>query len=296
MVFNAFTFYGTSYYLIPTYLYKRKLGKFLSLTALFFLITSFGLGFTLLWTMAPYIPTEYKNASWTIFLGAFSTNIFFPGSMCAAKLVIDRVKADRERKQMENQRLGAELQYLKAQVNPHFLFNAINSIYFLIKKDPETAAATLIRLSDLLRFQLYDCSDEKIPIEKELEYLQNYISLETIRKGNKVKIEFDMRGNLTGFRIAPFLLMPFLENAFKFVSNFTDKPNVICVKLDRENGRITGHFSNTFDGVQRYTVGGVGLKNVKRRLELLYPDEHELQFDEKPGQYSVTISLPVHGS
>jgi len=151
----------------------------------------------------------------------------------------------------------------------------------------------LIKLSDLLRFQLYDCSDEKIPFEKELEYLQNYIALEKLRKGERVKVEYTAEGQLGGFQIAPFLLIPFLENAFKYVSNYADYANTIRVELFRTHDRFTARFFNTHENLPRNTVGGIGLKNVKRRLELLYPDQYELTIEEKPDTYFVTLSLKI---
>jgi LytS/YehU family sensor histidine kinase len=215
------------------------------------------------------------------------------GLLAGAKLVIEKVRTDRVNRIRDKQRLESELQYLRAQVNPHFLFNAINSVYFLIKKDQNLAAETLIKLSDLLRFQLYDCSDEKIAIEKEIEYLNNFITLEKIRKGEKVAVTFSQAGNLTGFQISPFLLIPFIENAFKHVSNLAYGENRIDIRMQREGAEFIMHVENTAEKVLKHLVGGIGLKNVKRRLELLYPGTHRLTIQEDDKKYSVTLSLQI---
>src|SRR5262249_11287579 len=161
-------------------------------------------------------------------------------------------------------------------------------------KDPDQAAETLIKLSDLLRFQLYDCSDDRIPIEKELDYVRNFIELEKLRRGTRVKVCFESEGQLAGFRLAPFLLIPFLENAFKFVSKHPSEPNEIRVKLTRFDGMFTALFYNTHDSQPRdNTVGGIGLKNVRRRLELTYPGRHQLTIQPKPDTFLVTLSVQV---
>jgi LytS/YehU family sensor histidine kinase len=215
------------------------------------------------------------------------------GLLAGAKLIIEKVRTDRANRVRDQQRLESELQYLKAQVNPHFLFNAINSVYFLIKKDQNLAAETLIKLSDLLRFQLYDCSDEKIAIEKEIEYLNNFIMLEKIRKGEKVRIQVNFDENLSGFYISPFLLIPFVENAFKHVSNLANGQNKIGISMKRDGDKLIATIENTTDKILNKEVGGIGLKNVKRRLELLYPDSHQLSSHEDDEKYCVNLSLLI---
>lgn len=293
MVFLAISFYTTAYYLIPRFLYARRFGVFSLLAAALFIVTSAGLAASLFSYMRPYIPKETEHAMEFIVAGAFSSNIIFTGAMCAVKLIIDRLRMDQERKRLEKHHLESELQYLKAQVNPHFLFNAINSVYFLIKRDPDQAAQTLIRLSDLLRFQLYDCSGELIDIRKEIEYLENFVALERIRKGPRVKVEFSVGEEVRGFGIAPFLMIPFLENAFKFVSSYSDRENQVSASINFTENRLTAVFYNTCEYDHKETVGGIGLKNVARRLELLYPGRHTLKTEKMPDAYRATLSLQI---
>jgi LytS/YehU family sensor histidine kinase len=290
-VFNATAFYTTAYFLFPRFLYKQKIIAFLAGLFLLILGLSLILGF-ILHKIFENVSDQFEADFISMTQFAFMAIATMTGLLAGAKLVIDKMKAGRADRLRDQQRIESELQYLKAQVNPHFLFNAINSIYFLIKKDPEQAAETLIRLSDLLRFSLYDCSEEKIDIGKELEYLKNFITLEQIRKGAKVEVSLDLQDGLSGFSIAPFLLIPFVENAFKHVSR-SNHGNAICIRFKREADRFFAHIENTADNLVKNEIGGIGLRNVKRRLELLYPGKHELQITEPPGKFAIHLSLDI---
>jgi two-component system, LytTR family, sensor kinase len=290
-IFNATTYYISAYYLMPKYLHTRQYLKFAFSLVGIIMVFAFGLSACIYFLLRKYSPQlENKLFVYLIALLTISTLV---GVLSALKLLVDKIKGDRKTQDAERQRIESELQYLKAQVNPHFLFNAINSVYFLIKKDADAAAATLIKLSDLLRFQLYDCSDEKIAIEKEVEYLNNFVALEKIRKGDKIKVDLLASTELQGFQVAPFMLIPFLENAFKYVSGFSSSENKIIIKLWREENLFHAHFFNTTDNLIRSEVGGIGHKNVKRRLELIYPNKHQLEILEKPGTYKVMLSLDI---
>jgi two-component system, LytTR family, sensor kinase len=289
--FNATTFYFAAYYLMPRYLHTRQYIKFALSFIGAVLFFALGLAVCMYFMLHDYAPQfENKLLVYLIALLTIGTTV---GGLSAVKLVVDKINGDRKTLDAERQRIESELQYLKAQVNPHFLFNAINSVYFLIKKDADAAASTLIKLSDLLRFQLYDCSDEKIPIEKEVEYLNNFVALEKIRKGDKIKVDLMASSELQGFQVAPFMLIPFLENAFKYVSGFSSSENKIIIKLWREDDKFHAHFFNTTDNLIRSDVGGIGHKNVKRRLELIYPNKHQLEILERPGTYKVMLSLDL---
>ena len=289
-IFQSIPFYITIYYLFPQFLYQRRNGMFVLLFLSLIVLASLGLSVVLYFMLAPYVPEIANNPS-SVFQISILSIALMVGALSAVKLTLDKLRSDKINQQLDKQRLESELQYLKAQVNPHFLFNAINSVYFLIKKNPDMAAETLIKLSDLLRFQLYDCTDEKIPIEKETEYLKNFVELEKIRKGDKVKVNFDIVEGTNGFAVAPFMLIPFLENAFKHVSTFSDKENFIHIQFSKEGGKFKTAFRNTSDNLVRYEVGGIGLKNVKRRLDLLYPGKHGLFIKEASGIFTVELTL-----
>lgn len=196
-------------------------------------------------------------------------------------------------RQVQLEKLNTELDYLKAQMNPHFLFNSINTIFFQINKENTEARETLGKFSDMLRYQLYECNADTIPIEKEVAYLQNYVALQQLRKDEQYTIDFQPDSFLRGFTIPPLLLIPFIENAFKHVSNYTDRPNRIRIGLKKHGDILELFVINTIDGSKSHEPGGIGLKNVQRRLELLYPEKHWLTVEKTPDRFSVTLKFII---
>jgi sensor histidine kinase YesM len=196
-------------------------------------------------------------------------------------------------RKIEIEKLNTELEYLKAQINPHFLFNSINTIYFQIDKSNTVARETLSAFSEMLRYQLYECNGREIPVEKEVGYVKNYVELQRLRKDENYRITF-AGDNLSGFTIAPLLLIPFVENAFKHVSHFTEG-NEIRIAMTKENNIFRMDVFNTKDNRQKRNGEdhGIGLKNVQRRLELLYNGRHQLAINEMPGSFEVKLELTI---
>lgn len=197
-------------------------------------------------------------------------------------------------RQIELEKINTELEYLRAQINPHFLFNSINTIYFQIDKQNEAARETLGKFSDMLRYQLYDCRSQVIEIEKEITYLKNYVGLQQLRKGENYAIEFTVQ-ELVGFSLPPLLLIPFVENAFKHVSTFQNKKNEIRIALSREGNNFKLSVFNTRDETQNAIpeASGIGMKNVVRRLDLLFGETCKLIIKDTPETYSVILLLPI---
>lgn len=197
-------------------------------------------------------------------------------------------------RKIEIEKLNTELDYLKAQINPHFLFNSINTIYFQIDKRNTLARETLSSFSQMLRYQLYECNGKEIPVEKEVTYLRNYVDLQRHRKDENYQITFSCHG-LEGFTIAPLLLIPFVENAFKHVSHLP-KGNEIRITLDKRDSVFRMNIMNTTDPHQRknHEGHGIGLKNVQRRLELLYKGRYTLDIREAPERFEVNLELTIH--
>ncbi|MFW5687691.1 MAG: sensor histidine kinase [Bacteroidota bacterium] len=292
---HASLYYSSQYVLIPRFWKKGQPLRFI-MAFVGFLMGSVLFMYLAIRTILGDIFDQAFGGNhfpWLVFFAL--SNIFWVSVMLSIKMLIDNYRNQRANERKEKERLESELQYLKAQVNPHFLFNTINSVYVLIGQDPQKASETLIKLSDLLRAQLYDFSGERIPIEQEISYLENYIELEKLRKGKKLVFTFEKDENLINFNIAPLVLVPFLENCFKHISSFTDQNNIIKVTLGRENGSLVAAFFNTRDQYSGMPVqpGGIGLKNVRRRLELLYPNAHALSISDMPDSYKVTLSLKI---
>ena len=206
------------------------------------------------------------------------------------KFSIDWFLNERIQRDLENQRLTAELAFLKSQINPHFLFNSLNSIYSLAYQHSDNTPGAILKLSEIMRYMLYESNDNKVALEKELQYLQNYIDLQKIRFGDKAFIDFKIQGKVTDQRIVPLLLIAFIENAFKHgVAN--DAASAIKLLINVEDTRLYFYIQNKKHNNNRDAAGGIGLSNVKRRLNLLYPGKYNLEIRDELDTYTCELSL-----
>jgi two-component system, LytTR family, sensor kinase len=292
LVFIALNYYFTVNYLIPRFLNKNKFILFLiqfilstALTALMRAIVSYFITIYLYHLQHPDFAYLYPVSLLNIFI--------WTSLLVAGKMIIDKVRSQRYSEAVEKERIKNELDFLKAQHNPHFLFNSLNSLYFQIDKNNADARGTLMKLSDLLRYQLYECNADRISIEKELSYLHNYIELQRLRLDDKYTINFNSGENVKDFEIAPLLIIPLVENSFKHISHFSGKPNEININLQYTPGTFTCNVNNTTEQSQQNGIGGLGLTNLKRRLELLYPDKFEMNAIKNNDKYDVTLKIKL---
>ncbi len=223
----------------------------------------------------------------------FSIGIFYLAFSVALQLSREWYYQRELIRKMEVEKLTSELEYLKAQINPHFVFNSINTIYFQIDKNNIPARESLSAFSEMLRYQLYECNGKEIPIEKEIVYLKNYVALQRMRKDENYTISFEEGENLHGFTISPLLFIPFVENAFKHVSHYPNK-NEIKIQIKKLENTLELSVFNTKES-KTIVNGhkGIGLKNAQRRLELLYKNRHELVIEDKTDRYEVHLSLTI---
>ncbi len=192
-------------------------------------------------------------------------------------------------KQTEEEKLNAEVSFLKAQINPHFLFNTLNSIYALaIEKDDKTADA-VVQLSELMRYIIRDANDDMVALQKEINYINNYIALQKTRLGGTVIINYHVQGNTSGKQIAPLILISFIENAFKHGVN-PDKNSIIEISIILLENNLRLYVFNKKTNT-RNEHQGIGLKNSKERLNLLYPSNHELVINNEPENYTVHLLI-----
>jgi LytS/YehU family sensor histidine kinase len=221
-------------------------------------------------------------------------HVFLVIAGMAVKLLADYNAAQKRLLQIAREKAETELNFLKSQINPHFLFNSLNAVYFLIDKDNTEARQALHKFSEMLRYQLYEVKDVKIAIEKEISYLQDYIGLQQLRMDN-CDVHLQIEPSVKGFAIEPLLLLPFVENSFKHLSHYSNgSRNTVAIALSRQNGEMQFSIRNTTEEKQQAELfGGIGLTNVKRRLELLYPQQHQLDVGEKDGWYSVHLKLKL---
>ena len=197
---------------------------------------------------------------------------------------------------MEIEKIKSELSFLKTQLQPHFLFNTLNNIYSLTFNNSQLAGKSILQLSGLLRYVIYESEAEKVDLQKEINHLKDYIELEKIRFASRLELSFNISGHLADKKIAPVLLMPFLENAFKHASNKMNEKIWITIDLivKESNLYFTVENSVFLDGKTQMqnSYSGIGLENVKRRLSLLY-ENYTLNNELKENYYHTFLMIPL---
>ncbi|MGY3215320.1 sensor histidine kinase [Mucilaginibacter sp. HD30] len=227
---------------------------------------------------------------WSYFISTAITSLMFIFLSIVLKFSIAWFSNDRIQRDLENQRLTAELAFLKSQINPHFLFNSLNSIYSLAYQKSDNTPGAILKLSEIMRYMLYESNDNKVALEKELQYLQNYIDLQKIRFGKSAFIDFKIEGEVGDQRIVPLLLIAFIENAFKHgVANDAATAIQLLIRIDATS--LYFFIRNKKHANNRDAVGGIGLSNVKRRLDLLYPRKYSLEIRDEIDTYTCELSL-----
>lgn len=304
VIFQAVGVYFNLYFLIPRFLEKGRYAEYIA----WLMITIVG-------TAVLIVPGYYASAfisgkPFQELFGISPDNYFFlfktnslPSTLASMtlamsiKLTKNWIQSSRRQQLLEKEKLETELKFLRSQFNPHFLFNTINSIFFLIHKNPVLASNALAKFSDLLRFQLYECNEMQIPLVSELRYLENFIELQKLRQNRNVEVETHIDPNpKLHLSIAPFVLITFTENAFKHLSDHKDKPNWIKLSLKLNEFRLQFKISNSVSPDKENDVvdyGGLGLKNIKRRLDLIYPGQHELNIQQHTDSFEVDLNLQL---
>ncbi len=229
-----------------------------------------------------------------VITNAIIMTLLILGISSGVKMAQQWFKNERMKRNIENEKLASELAYLRSQINPHFLFNSLNSIYALSQKDNKKTSEALLKLSELLRYVLYETKKEVVPLEQEIDHLRHYINFQQLRLPENVTINIHQEGATAGKKIAPLLLIPFIENAFKHgISTHHHSYINIGIKLHKE----TLHFSIRNSLHKEHASSpkeGIGLKNVSRRLELLYPNTHNLTIREEADHFIVKLQLQLH--
>lgn len=209
-------------------------------------------------------------------------------------LIVYLLKQEKMRQEERQERLQSEVSFLRSQISPHFIFNVLNSIVYLIRSKSEQAEPVTLKLSELMRYMLYESGDTQVLLEKEIAYLENYVELQKIRFGEDVDIRLAVEGIPAHHRIEPMLLIPFVENAFKHGVGLLPDP-IIDISLQIQANTLLFSISNKIapeTEENKDSASGIGLKNVKRRLELLYPEQHLLSIN-RAGEW-FTVQLTIH--
>ncbi len=290
----ALLVYITNYVLLPRLFYRKKYVLFTVVLVLMIVASSL-IKMKLLGQILhdPQLFSLQGNLKRRIYDNMIP-HFFLVIAGAAIKLMFDYTRLQQRLAETAREKAEAELNFLKSQINPHFLFNSLNSVYFLIDKSNTEARQALHQFSDMLRFQLYEANGPRISIEKELHYLRDYMDLQRLRKETRYEVTLHCEPEVKGFAIEPLLLIPFVENAFKHISHFEQRPNYVRVALTKKDGWF--HF-NVQNSTEKEALtgepGGIGLANVKRRLELLYPGRYRLQLSPDTDQYRIDLYLQV---
>jgi two-component system, LytTR family, sensor kinase len=211
------------------------------------------------------------------------------------KLAIGWFESQKLKTELLLEKQSGELALLRSQINPHFLFNTLNNIYSLVYKKSEDAPAAVMKLSSIMRYMLFDATTDHVLLEKEIEYLKSFIELEKLRIRHEDFVELNITGNAEGMTIAPMLLIPFVENAFKHGNRNVVKPGIL-INLSIQSHEIRFDVSNHLRKNVAATsdqIGGIGLNNIRRRLNLLYPGNHQLEISSDEHLFNVQLILSV---
>jgi two-component system LytT family sensor kinase len=291
---NISLFYLNYLVYIPNFLNKKRYWEYATVVLVSIIVYGIGkYGVGLLFKDIVLVHQKGHVTSFvTYFYSSIFTSLIFVFLSTALKFSTDWFLNERIQRDLENQRLIAELAFLKSQINPHFLFNSLNSIYSLAYQRSETTPEAILKLSEIMRYMLYECNDNKVDLDKELQYLQNYIDLQKIRFGSKAFIDFKVDGNITDQKIEPLLLIAFIENAFKHgVANDINSPIKLLINV--AGGKLHFYIQNKKHNNNRDAVGGIGLINVQRRLDLLYPNRYSLKIRDEEYTYTCELSIDL---
>lgn len=294
--FYAIMAYVNIYVLIPQYFQDKRYPAYFLILILFVIIIT-PIYSLLLYLIALNDPIErfelLKLKNYYYFF-----NFFIIGASTVFVIIKDWIFQKREKRELENRNIQSELNFLKSQINPHFLFNTLNSLYALTLKKSEKAPNIVIKLSEMMRYMLYDCNEKFVPLEKEIVYLNNYIELEKLRQPETIHIDFRVEGETDDLKVAPLIFISFLENAFKhgissridygFVNiSFIIHDKILEFKIENSKAdQGTNKVANA--------VGGIGQINTKKRLEMIYPDQHNLKILDSTELYSVYLTINLN--
>ena len=281
-------FYLNAYVLIPKFLYPKKYGILVVL-----LLASYAAAIALHTLLYELIITDRPYR----LINAISFNLP-PFLMSVAASIAYRMLADKSKNELllqeqQQETMKSELSFLRSQISPHFMFNVLNNMLAMARAKSEQLEPTILKLSSLMRYILYESDGEKVLIRKETEYLESYIDLQRQRLSSKVMLQVNIHAPDTEQEIAPMLLIPFIENAFKHGTGYLVKPE-IRIDLYVQNNLLHFTVSNKFNPATteiKDKTSGIGLANVKRRLNLLYPDRHNLLITDNDNWFTVSLQI-----
>ncbi|WP_456378719.1 sensor histidine kinase [Lutibacter sp.] len=306
MSFNIILFYLNYSLLVPKLLLNKKILLYIIVSFIFIIVSvyisqniiplnslnpNFSQGYEIIGIRDKRIAINTEDKNFKAPIQGLVTFLLFAVS-ASIKLVLEWYKNEKIKALVETHKITAELSFLKAQLNPHFLFNSLNSIYSLANKKSDSTTDAIITLSELMRYMIYETDKEFVPLQKEIDYIKNYISLQNLRLKDSSGVRFNVHGNLDQ-KIEPLLLISFIENAFKYGTDYTGKTN-ITIKIIVEENSLTLKVSNYISLKEKNNPNsGFGIQNIESRLNLLYPKSHVLKIEELDNLYKVELLLKL---
>ncbi len=280
---------------LPAFLRDKKTSKYLLQFSVVFAVL-----ITCRLAVGRYLLDGFTGANEYMYTSRYvvqvvTSNLFIVIFLGMLRFAVDWFEFEAGRKAVENERLTAELNFLKAQINPHFLFNTLNNLYYLAYTQSPATTEVIAKLSQMMRYMIYDSNYTTVPLSKEIEYMENYISLERLRLNDQIPIRFSVAGgNPEGVLIAPLIFITFLENAFKHGVSNNHPQAWINISIELEGRQCLYKVENSklpYSKPAAESKSGIGLQNVKRRLELSYPNRHNLTVEDTEDRYSVQLNI-----
>ncbi|MBL7812499.1 MAG: histidine kinase [Bacteroidetes bacterium] len=287
--------YFNNYYLVNRYLYSRQYLTYVVLLALSVVAAIFPISIIVHNVINN---KELKSIVWSWdFVLIIGLSVLFTVVLSMVlKLLKNWYSEEQLNKQLQQINLQTELKFLKSQINPHFLFNSLNNLYALTLTKSDQAPEVVLRLSNILRYVLYETADGPVPLEKEVRYLEDYIDLERIRVGSRVDIRFETQGHFGNWLIEPMLFLTFVENSFKHGVSAAIEHGWVHIHMAEHNGTLDFDIENSKADVAAgasHGPGGIGLENLRKRLDLSYAGRYQLNLTETPQAYKVHLTLQL---
>jgi two-component system LytT family sensor kinase len=287
-IIHIIIFYANSLFLYPKFL-NRIYWPIYTAAVILLIFFSYWVKFFMLAWWFPDALQDVRSHVLFPSVAIFIVSIFY-------SITVDKLRAEKLQKENEAMQLSAELAFLRSQISPHFLFNILTNLVSLARKKSDHLESSLLMLSDLLRYMLYD-TGKKISLQQEVEYLESYISLQKLRSGSEVKIAFDIElsHEETNCSIEPMLLIPFVENAFKHGTGYGYQAD-IKINLTVKKGVLVFQVKNNFDqdrDKSKDEISGIGLNNVRSRLTLLYPGRYDLAIQTDKSLFNINLTLKL---
>jgi two-component system sensor histidine kinase AlgZ len=291
--FNMIIAYLNYFLFLPRFLVHKRVFQYVVEFVIPFAIVVMMRIYVQRWVVDGYAHKVKFFYSDNFIMQTIATSLFVVMFVSMLRFAKDWIDFESKKRAIENERLTAELNFLKAQINPHFLFNTLNNLYYLAYSKSPNTTEVIAKLSQMMRYMIYESNYAHVPMVKEIEYMRNYISLERLRLNDQVPIQFDVEGEIEHVRITPLILITFLENAFKHgVSNNHDGAWVkVFLKVTTAGCTYQVENSKLPRVDDQNVKSGIGLANVDRRLALSYPNKHSLVVEDLENAYKITLKL-----